>query len=144
MLSGRMAALAAAAFAPLAAAHTGEANAHGFLGGLMHPLSALDHGLAMVAVGALAFAAGARRRWPFPAGFIAVMTVLFGVIHGITHGVEIQAARSIALGSGFLLATAMLQAAGYAGTAGLRALWSRVVRRLQTSRAMPCHSSPDP
>ena len=141
--SGWLVALAAAAFAPLAAAHTGHGDARIFLDGFMHPLSALDHAMSMIAVGALAFAAGARRRWLLPAVFIALMTALFGVIHGNAHGARMQAAF-IAHDSGFLLATAMLQAVGYGGAAAFSALWSRLGRRLQTSRGAPCRSFPDP
>ena len=140
---GRLAALAAAAFAPLATAHTGHGDAHGFVDGFMHPLLALDHAMAMIAVGALVFAGGGRRRWLLPAG-IALMTALFAIIHGMAHGAGMSFARFIAHGSGFLLATAMIQAAGYASAAALSALWARPVRHLRSSRAVPSRSSPDP
>jgi urease accessory protein len=141
---GRLAALAAATFAPLAAAHTGHGDAHGFLDGFMHPLLAPDHAMAMVAVGALVFAGGGRRRWLLPAGLIAVMTGLVAIIHGMAHGAGMPFARFIAHGSGFVVATAPLQAAGYAVAASVSALWSRPGRRLRTSRAVPGRSFPDP
>lgn len=61
--------------APMAAfAHTGHSG-HGFGAGFMHPLSGVDHLLAMLAVGLWAAQAGGRARWVLPATFLAVMTL---------------------------------------------------------------------
>ena len=87
----RLAAVAAAAFAPLAAAHTGSGDAHDFLGGLLHPLTGLDHVLAMVAVGALAWTLGGYARWRLPAAFLAAMTLGLGL--GIAHDAGIQGSK---------------------------------------------------
>lgn len=67
----------AACLAPAAAfAHPGHFDAaatNGFLSGLAHPLSGLDHMLAMVAVGFWAASLGGAARWIAPAAFVAAM-----------------------------------------------------------------------
>ncbi|WP_116811525.1 HupE/UreJ family protein [Steroidobacter cummioxidans] len=57
-----------------ALAHTGGA-AHSFVAGALHPLSGLDHLLAMLAVGLLAGCSGGRLRWGLPASFVTAMIV---------------------------------------------------------------------
>ncbi|MBI3113543.1 MAG: HupE/UreJ family protein [Rhodospirillales bacterium] len=73
------AALALIAFAAAPAeAHTidtGGALAHGFA----HPITGLDHVLAMVAVGLWAAHLGGRARWLVPASFVVVMAVAGGL-----------------------------------------------------------------
>jgi urease accessory protein len=65
---------AAAILAPGAAlAHTGAGDAHGFAHGLLHPVTGLDHVLAMVMVGVLAWQMGGTARWLVPAAFVALM-----------------------------------------------------------------------
>jgi urease accessory protein len=54
-------------------AHTGHGDASGFMHGFMHPFGGLDHVLAMVAVGILAFVAGRRALWTLPLAFMAAM-----------------------------------------------------------------------
>lgn len=67
---------AAAAAVPTAAlAHPGHGEAGGFLAGLGHPVGGLDHVLAMVMVGVLAWQIGGRALWLAPATFVAVMAV---------------------------------------------------------------------
>jgi urease accessory protein len=60
-------------------AHTGHADASGFASALMHglnhPITGIDHVLAMVAVGVLAAQLGGRALWLVPLSFVAVMTV---------------------------------------------------------------------
>jgi len=56
-----------------ALAHPGLGDAHGFAHGFGHPLGGLDHLLAMLAVGMLAWQMGGRARWLIPATFILVM-----------------------------------------------------------------------
>lgn len=71
-----MAALAAGVLvlgAGSAAAHVPSAVGGGFGAGFAHPLSGLDHLLAMLAVGLWAGQRSARVRWLLPAGFLAVM-----------------------------------------------------------------------
>jgi urease accessory protein len=69
--------VAAASILPTAAfAHTGlgDAHVHGFAHGFWHPLSGLDHVLAMVTVGIFAWQLGGRAIWLVPSTFILVMT----------------------------------------------------------------------
>jgi urease accessory protein len=139
-------------------AHTGAGYAYGFADGLMHPLGGLDHILAMVTVGVLAWQLGGRAIWLLPASFLVLMGVggvlalaggslpwvhvgiavsvivfgimitlgtplalamgivgLFAVFHGHAHGTEMPiTASGAAYGAGFVLATALLHAAGIA------------------------------
>jgi urease accessory protein len=54
-------------------AHTGTGGASGIAHGFLHPVSGLDHVLAMVSVGFLAYALGRRALWLVPASFVAMM-----------------------------------------------------------------------
>ena len=152
---------AAAALAPAVAfAHPGHAEHSGFIHGFMHPITGLDHILAMVTVGILAYQIGGRALWLVPTTFLAVMAAggllgvagvsfyfvepgiaasvvvlgiivalalkppvalamalvaLFAVFHGYAHGIEAPLDGSAAVyGAGFMLATALLHAAGIA------------------------------
>ncbi|CCM79324.1 HupE/UreJ family protein [Rhizobium mesoamericanum] len=65
---------AACLLAPsLAFAHTGVGQTLGFVHGFAHPVSGLDHVLAMVLVGVLAFQLGGRALWLVPTTFVSVM-----------------------------------------------------------------------
>jgi urease accessory protein len=67
---------AAMAFLPVAAsAHVGAGDTHGFVHGLAHPLSGIDHVLAMVAVGLFAAHLGGRAMWLVPLTFVSVMAL---------------------------------------------------------------------
>lgn len=83
-------ALAAVTLMPgLALAHTGaEGHSHGFVSGFLHPVGGLDHILAMVLVGVLAWQLGQRALWLVPAAFVAVMAV--GGVLGMA-GIELPA-----------------------------------------------------
>lgn len=66
----------ALALAPsLAFAHTGVGATHGFVHGFMHPVTGLDHVLAMVTVGILAWQMGGRAIWLLPVSFVSLMAV---------------------------------------------------------------------
>lgn len=154
--------LAIAALAALvpsvAFAHTGVGDTSGFAHGFLHPITGLDHVLAMVMVGVFAYQLGGRALWLVPATFVAVMAIggalgvagigvpfveagialsvivlgavvafrvklptalamavvgLFAIFHGHAHGSEMpENAAGAAYGLGFLLATALLHAAG--------------------------------
>ena len=155
--------LAAVALAPAAAlAHPGHTHGGGdsFMQGFLHPIGGLDHILAMVTVGILAYQIGGRALWLVPTTFLAVMAAggllgaaglsfyyvepgiaasvvvlgvlvalaikppvvatmalvaLFAVFHGYAHGIEMPASPSTAAyAAGFMLATALLHAAGIA------------------------------
>jgi len=97
---------AGAAALPLAAlAHTDGAEAAGFLSGLAHPVSGLDHVLAMVAVGLWGAVLGAPALWILPVAFPVMMA--FGGLLGLAGlpvpGVEVGIALSgIVLGAAVL------------------------------------------
>ena len=145
--------------APTAAlAHVGVGNTSGFMHGFMHPLSGLDHQLAMILVGVFAYQLGGRALWLVPLTFVSVMALsgflgvagipvpfveigialsvivlgavvafgvkapvalamgavgLFAIFHGHAHGTEMPLdASGFEYGIGFMLATAVLHAAG--------------------------------
>ncbi|ACY85971.1 HupE/UreJ family protein [Edwardsiella piscicida] len=56
-----------------ALAHTGAGATHGFWAGIYHPLSGLDHLLAMLTVGLWAAQRGGKARWRVPAAFVLTM-----------------------------------------------------------------------
>ncbi|MFC4351054.1 HupE/UreJ family protein [Fodinicurvata halophila] len=154
--------LPAMLLASVVAAHPGHETQAGatFMSGLTHPVTGLDHLLAMVAVGIWAYSLGGRALWSVPSMFVLAMAVagaaglagwqfalaesgialsvlvlgvliaaavrvrwevgaalvgLFAVFHGYAHGVEMPGGGAPgAYIAGFLLATALLHAAGIA------------------------------
>ncbi|HEX7926179.1 MAG TPA: HupE/UreJ family protein [bacterium] len=90
------AALAVLAASP-AWAHTPGLARDDFMSGFLHPLTGVDHVLAMVAVGVWAAMQGGRRVWQLPLAFMGVMVVggivgfvglpMFGVEQGIALSV---------------------------------------------------------
>ena len=58
-------------------AHSGHGDVGGLIHGFLHPLGGLDHVLAMVAVGVLAFVLGGRALLLVPLAFVAAMIVGF-------------------------------------------------------------------
>ena len=58
----------------VASAHTGVGDPTGFFHGLGHPISGLDHMLAMVAVGLWAAQIGGKALWLVPGAFLLAMT----------------------------------------------------------------------
>jgi urease accessory protein len=93
-------------FAPAPAfAHIQQGEAAGFLTGFVHPISGLDHVLAMVAVGLWGAQLGAPAIWVLPVAFPLVMAMggmlgLMGVpVPGIEYGI---AASAILLGAAVL------------------------------------------
>src|SRR5262245_47406910 len=57
-----------------AMAHPGH-DTHSFIAGALHPLTGVDHLLAMLAVGLLAGCSGGRIRWGLPTTFVTAMVV---------------------------------------------------------------------
>jgi urease accessory protein len=144
--------------ASAASAHIGQGEAHDALHGFLHPLTGLDHTLAMISIGFLAAQWGGRAIWLVPGSFLAIMAIggalgmagvrppgvefgialsvlalgaliacrarlsllaamglagLFAVFHGLAHGAELPAeASGVRFALGFILATALLHAAG--------------------------------
>jgi urease accessory protein len=66
-------AVATTAFSSAALAHVGDHSHMGFIEGVLHPFSGLDHLLAMVAVGLWASQLGGRALWLLPLTFPVVM-----------------------------------------------------------------------
>jgi urease accessory protein len=89
-------------WAETALAHVQRGEAAGFLSGLRHPISGLDHVLAMVAVGLWGAQLGAPAIWLLPVAFPLVMAMgaMFGLmgmpLPGIEYGI---AASAILLGA---------------------------------------------
>lgn len=79
-----------------ASAHVFTGEATGFLSGLRHPVSGLDHILAMVAVGLWGAQLGAPAIWVLPIAFPMVMAFggLLGLLGVPLPGVEIGIALS--------------------------------------------------
>ena len=91
-----------------ALAHAGAEAGDGpaFLHGLLHPLTGIDHALAMIAVGALAGLLGGRSRWLLPIAFLAAAMAggwLGGLGYALPH-VEVAVAASVAALGVMLLA----------------------------------------
>jgi urease accessory protein len=80
-------------------AHEREGAAAGFLSGLGHPVSGLDHVLAMVAVGLWGAQLGAPALWVLPVTFPMVMALggFLGLVGVALPGVEVGIAASAIL-----------------------------------------------
>jgi urease accessory protein len=81
----------------VALAHTGVGNTSGFVDGFGHPISGLDHVLAMLIVGVFAWQLGGRALWLVPMTFVGVMAVggMLGVAGIGIPFVEIGIALSV-------------------------------------------------
>ena len=93
--------------APLAAlAHEETGQAAGFVAGLGHPVSGLDHVLAMVAVGLWGAVLGAPAIWVLPVAFPLVMALggLIGLLGIPLPGVEVGIAISAVVLGAMVLA----------------------------------------
>ncbi len=90
-------AIALIALTATAEAHVGVGSTAGFLHGFMHPLSGLDHVLAMIAVGCFAARLGGKALWLVPAAFVCMMLVggAMGISGMSLPGVEIGIAASV-------------------------------------------------
>jgi urease accessory protein len=90
--------------APTAAlAHVGIGNTSGVMHGFIHPLTGLDHQLAIILVGVFAYQLGGRALWLVPLTFVAAMALggFLGVAGIPVPFVEIGIALSvIVLGGG--------------------------------------------
>ena len=90
--------LFALCLAPTAAfAHVGVGSTSGFVHGFMHPLSGLDHQLAMILVGVFAYQLGGRALWLVPLTFVSVMALggFLGVMGIPVPFVEVGIALSV-------------------------------------------------
>lgn len=93
--------------APAALAHGEGIHTHaaGIIAGLSHPVSGLDHLLAMVAVGLWAAQKGGRALWALPLTFVGIMALgsTMGAIGVALPGMEAGIALSV-LALGLLVA----------------------------------------
>ena len=91
----------------LASAHIVFGSPHGMHDGFMHPLTGLDHLLAMFAVGLWAAQYRGRAVWMIPLTFVSVMVLggIVGVSGAYVPGAELGIAGSL-LALGGLIATA--------------------------------------
>lgn len=92
--------------APAASAHPQDAtHTHSFIDGALHPLTGLDHALAMLAIGLFAFTRGERALWALPLAFVGGMSagMLAPIDVGIAPVIELAIASSV-IGLGVLLA----------------------------------------
>jgi urease accessory protein len=101
-----LSALAATVSPAVAWAHEAGGRAEGFVAGLHHPISGLDHVLAMLSVGLWGAQLGAPAIWLLPVTFPLVMAFggMLGLIGARVPGVEIGIACS-----GILLGLAILR-----------------------------------
>jgi urease accessory protein len=92
-------AIATAVWPLLASAHVESGRAEGFLAGLHHPVSGLDHVLAMVSVGLWGAQLGPPAIWVLPVTFPIVMALggALGLLGVPLPGVEIGIALSALL-----------------------------------------------
>ena len=98
VLTGICLGLAISAGTP-AMAHVQEGQAQGLVNGLLHPISGLDHVVAMVAVGLWGAQLGAPALWLLPVTFPIVMAFggFLGLVGIAVPGVEIGIALSALL-----------------------------------------------
>jgi urease accessory protein len=94
----------------LVSAHTGIGDPTGFWHGLEHPISGLDHILAMVAVGLWAAQMGGKALWMVPGAFVLAMAASSVVGH---FGLPIPGIEQGILASDFILGLLLLFAARF-------------------------------
>jgi urease accessory protein len=90
-------ALGAALVPAVASAHPGHEVVWDFNGGFLHPLSGIDHLVAMLAVGLWAAQLGGRSRWLVPLAFVSMMAVggVLGRTGFVIPGTEQAIAASV-------------------------------------------------
>lgn len=132
--------VAALACSPLVLAHTGTAaHTHaGFADGALHPLTGIDHLVAMLAVGAWS-ALAVRQVWAAPLAFVALLAC--GAIAGAAGlqvpGVEPMIAASL-VAVGLLIATLhRVPAAAAAALAGGFAFFHGAAHGVEIGGALP-------
>jgi urease accessory protein len=93
-------------YAQTVEAHVNKGEAAGFLSGLKHPISGLDHVVAMIAVGLWGAQLGAPAIWVLPVAFPMVMACggMLGLLGVPLPGIEIGiAASAILLGAAVMM-----------------------------------------
>jgi urease accessory protein len=89
----------------LASAHTGVGDNGGYWHGLTHPISGLDHILAMVAVGLWAAQMGGKALWILPGAFVIAMSGSSLMAH---FGLSLPGVEQGILASDFMLGLLLL------------------------------------
>jgi urease accessory protein len=109
-VAGALFAVVACGTAAYAHPHVGAPAEGGLAAGLVHPLSGLDHLLALAAVGLIAGRWGGRAAWLLPAAFLAAMLLggCLGACGLLVPGVELLVAGSV-------VALGAAMAAGWSG-----------------------------
>ena len=88
----------------LASAHIIPGDPHSFHDGFLHPLTGLDHLLAMLAVGLWASQQRGRAVWQIPLAFVSVMALggLLGIAGASIPGAELGIALSVLILGGLV------------------------------------------
>ena len=109
----------------IALAHTGVGNTSGFVDGFGHPISGLDHVLAMLIVGVFAWQLGGRALWLVPLTFVCVMAVggMLGVAGIGVPFVEIGIALSVVVLGAIVAFNVKAPIAAAMGVVGLFAMF---------------------
>lgn len=109
----------------VALAHPGIGDATGFMHGLSHPLSGLDHILAMTLVGVIAYQLGGRARWLVPTTFVLVMALGGALgVQGVTVPfVEVGIALSVVVLGAIVALRVTLPMAAAAALVGMFAIF---------------------
>jgi len=91
----------------LASAHILPGTSHGLQDGFLHPLTGLDHLLAMFAVGLWAAQYRGRAVWMIPLTFVSVMVLggIMGVCGAYVPGAELGIAASLLVLGGLIATT---------------------------------------
>jgi urease accessory protein len=90
-------------------AHAGH-GAHGFAAGLLHPLTGIDHLVALIAVGWWSAATRTRQVWIVPFGFALALLAgaIFGIARAPSAATEAVIATSLILFGALLIARVRL------------------------------------
>ena len=109
----------------VAFAHTGVGNTSGFLHGFGHPISGLDHILAMVMVGVFAWQLGGRALWLVPMTFLVIMSIggALGIAGIGVPFVEIGIALSVVVSGAIVAFNVKAPTAAAMGLVGLFAIF---------------------
>jgi urease accessory protein len=109
----------------IALAHTGVGSTRGFNAGFLHPLSGLDHQLAMVLVGMFAYRLGGRALWLVPLTFVSLMALggFLGVMGVAIPFVEVSIALSVIVLGAIVASSVKAPVAVAMGVVGLFAIF---------------------
>ena len=109
----------------VAFAHTGVGDTSGLVHGFGHPMSGLDHILAMLMVGVFAWQLGGRALWLVPISFVGVMAVggTLGIAGIGVPSVETGIAFSVVVLGAIVALDIKVPAATAVGAVGLLAIF---------------------